>query len=138
MVYYLHGNDLPCGTTIVYYPHGFRTANGGLAPVLEDNVGTRPHSTFCLCRLDDVFSVPGQIHYSIGACQMMVGAMELCQRLPWDGKEKISVSSSKIWNSLAADLKKFNHMSQHVFKKRLKHHLFLTFLSGTGAFEVSQ
>ncbi|ESN95088.1 hypothetical protein HELRODRAFT_179673 [Helobdella robusta] len=24
-----------------------------LAPVLEDNVGTEPHSTFCLCRMDD-------------------------------------------------------------------------------------
>ncbi|ESN93082.1 hypothetical protein HELRODRAFT_165241 [Helobdella robusta] len=44
----------------------------GLAPVLEDNVGTGPHSTFCLCRMDDV---SGQIH-SIDACQMMVGAME--------------------------------------------------------------
>ncbi|ESO02002.1 hypothetical protein HELRODRAFT_161221 [Helobdella robusta] len=115
MVYYLHGNDLPCGTAIVYYPHGFRTANGllsarqwfsircpgctaklsdenllflylspstravfqqkprgGPAPVLEDNVGTGPHSTFCLCRMDDV---SGQIH-SIDACQVMVGAME--------------------------------------------------------------
>ncbi|ESN90970.1 hypothetical protein HELRODRAFT_182442 [Helobdella robusta] len=45
----------------------------GLAPVLEDNVGTGPHSTFCLCRMDDV---SGQIH-SIDACQMMVGAMEV-------------------------------------------------------------
>ncbi|ESO06364.1 hypothetical protein HELRODRAFT_160531 [Helobdella robusta] len=83
MVYYLHGNDLLCGMPIVYYPHGFRTANairdagtaklsdenllfiffhptdcfnknlGGLAPVLEDNVGTGPHSKFCLCRMDD-------------------------------------------------------------------------------------
>ncbi|ESN93704.1 hypothetical protein HELRODRAFT_180568 [Helobdella robusta] len=25
----------------------------GLAPVLEDNVGTGPHSTFCLCRMDE-------------------------------------------------------------------------------------
>ncbi|ESO09777.1 hypothetical protein HELRODRAFT_183871 [Helobdella robusta] len=25
----------------------------GLAPVLEDNVGTGPHSTFCFCRMDD-------------------------------------------------------------------------------------
>ncbi|ESO07964.1 hypothetical protein HELRODRAFT_169679 [Helobdella robusta] len=24
-----------------------------MAPVLEDNVGTEPHSTFCLCRMDD-------------------------------------------------------------------------------------
>ncbi|ESN96975.1 hypothetical protein HELRODRAFT_178780 [Helobdella robusta] len=46
----------------------------GLAPVLEDNVGTGPHSTFCLCRMDDV---SGQIH-SIDACRM-VGAME-CYR----------------------------------------------------------
>ncbi|ESO08826.1 hypothetical protein HELRODRAFT_190628 [Helobdella robusta] len=43
-----------------------------LAPVLEDNVGTGPHSTFCLCRMDDV---SGQIH-SIDACQMTVCAME--------------------------------------------------------------
>ncbi|ESO09890.1 hypothetical protein HELRODRAFT_167708 [Helobdella robusta] len=28
-------------------------SRGGLAPVLEDNVGTGKHSTFCLCRMDD-------------------------------------------------------------------------------------
>ncbi|ESN98391.1 hypothetical protein HELRODRAFT_176851 [Helobdella robusta] len=28
-------------------------SRGGLAAVLEDNVGTGPHSTFCLCRMDD-------------------------------------------------------------------------------------
>ncbi|ESN95951.1 hypothetical protein HELRODRAFT_178869 [Helobdella robusta] len=76
-------------------------SRGGLAPVLEDNVGTRKHSTFCLCRIDDgrisalavrltlrssdeilcadlnvvCYSVSGQIH-SIDACQMMIGAME--------------------------------------------------------------
>ncbi|ESO03379.1 hypothetical protein HELRODRAFT_173670 [Helobdella robusta] len=50
---------------------------GGLATVLEDNVGTDPHSTFCLCRMDDVFLISDKIH-SIDACQqMMVGAMEV-------------------------------------------------------------
>ncbi|ESN91720.1 hypothetical protein HELRODRAFT_165787 [Helobdella robusta] len=44
-------------TAIVYYPHGNGLLSGalavGLAPVLEDNVGTEPHSTFCLYRMDD-------------------------------------------------------------------------------------
>ncbi|ESO07144.1 hypothetical protein HELRODRAFT_170448 [Helobdella robusta] len=28
-------------------------SRGGLAPILEDDVGTGLHSTFCLCRMDD-------------------------------------------------------------------------------------
>ncbi|ESO13158.1 hypothetical protein HELRODRAFT_159787 [Helobdella robusta] len=48
----------------------------GLVPDLKDNVGTGRHSSFCLCGMDDVLSVSGQNPYSIGTCQMMVGAME--------------------------------------------------------------
>ncbi|ESN91864.1 hypothetical protein HELRODRAFT_182042 [Helobdella robusta] len=51
-------------------------SRGGLAPVLEDNAGNGRHSSFCLCRMDDVFLISDQIH-SIDVCQMMVSAMEV-------------------------------------------------------------
>ncbi|ESN91793.1 hypothetical protein HELRODRAFT_189815 [Helobdella robusta] len=59
-------------------------SRGGLTPVLEDNAGNGRHSSFCLCRMDDV---SGKIHF-LGACQMMVGAMEM--PLPCGGREAVS------------------------------------------------
>ncbi|ESN99725.1 hypothetical protein HELRODRAFT_176485 [Helobdella robusta] len=44
----------------------------GLAPVLEDNVGTGPHSTFCLCRMDNEVGCGGHQHVSDGGLMMIV------------------------------------------------------------------